>query len=121
MLNVSLLVGSFKHVTSNFDLITSVATWIYQELLRSQKQYSKINSKLNTALDREDYDIVETLVTGFRQSRNIINDHLRHSYRREYKDLYTRIKLLIQAGANIKAVGNSIINKACELDHIDVV
>lgn len=113
-MNISILFGSFKYLTCSFKLVSALASWI--NITPSLSDYYSF-SKFERSLELEDYEVTKLLLT-FIDNNVDVNKLLATSFDRRYKYLYTRIKLLLQAGADAY---ESILIRCCRRGFVNIV
>lgn len=119
-MNTFMLVNSFRYVCNNFDLLVSISPWIYQELSIINYDDDKLYSSL-----KNDFEVAESII-HLNEDKNVLDSLLFYTYSWRIifdseVDTYRRLKLLLEAGADVHTANDETLVGACEFGNIQEV
>lgn len=113
-MNISILVSSLKYLDTSFNLVTSLASWFNTELI----QIKYTDDKLITSFSRNDLDVAETIIKC-NEDKAVLNKIL--ILQNDSDNSISRLKLLIEHGADVHINSDILLRYACLHNQIDVV
>lgn len=114
ILNVFLICLSLKYLNNNYENISDVSKWIFNEMIKVQYN----DSKLFKSLNKLDFETSKILLK-FVKNIQIIDDYLLEIFREEFIHCYNIVKFLLYNQIHINS--DWMLIHACEQNQLDVI